>query len=81
MITTFALTLMLLLLAAGMPAPASAQAAPMPADSVRAVLLELDEAIARKHAFHARKEARIADLRRRLHYAADTLEQYALCED
>ena len=81
MITTFALTLMLLLLAAGMPAPASAQAAPMPADSVRAVLLELDEAIARKHEFHARKEARIADLRRRLHYAADTLEQYALCEE
>ena len=81
MITTFALTLMLLLLAAGMPAPASAQAAPMPADSVRAALLELDEAIARKHESHARKEARIADLRRRLHYAADTLEQYALCEE
>ena len=81
MITTFALTLMLLLFAAGMPAPASAQAAPLPADSLRAVLLELDEAIARKHEFHARKEARIADLRRRLHYAADTLEQYALCEE
>ena len=81
MITTFVLTLMLLLLAAGMPAPASAQAVPMPADSVRAALLELDEAIARKHESHARKEARIADLRRRLHYAADTLEQYALCEE
>ena len=81
MITTFALTLMLLLLAAGMPAPASAQAAPMPADSVRAALLELDDAIARKPEYHARKEARIADLRRRLHYAADTLEQYALCEE
>ena len=81
MITTFALTLMLLLLAAGMPAPASAQAAPMPADSVHAALLELDDAIARKPEYHARKEARIADLRRRLHYAADTLEQYALCEE
>lgn len=81
MITTFALTLMFLLLAAGMPAPVSAQAAPMPADSVRAALLELDDAIARKPEYHARKEARIADLRRRLHYAADTLEQYALCEE
>ena len=80
MITTFVLTL-ILLLAIGMPAPASVQAAPMPADSVRAALLELDEAIARKHESHARKEARIADLRRRLHYAADTLEQYALCEE
>ena len=80
MITTFVLTL-ILLLAIGMPAPASVQAAPMPADSVRAALLELDEAIARKPEYRARKEARIADLRRRLHYAADTLEQYALCEE
>ena len=80
MITTFVLTL-ILLLAIGMPAPASVQAAPMPADSVRAALLELDEAIARKPEYRARKEARIADLRRRLHYAVDTLEQYALCEE
>lgn len=81
MIQTFVLTLILLLLPVWMSATASAQSAPMPADSVRAALLELDEAIARKHEYHARKEARIADLRRRLHYAADTLEQYALCEE
>ena len=81
MITTFVLTLILLLLPVWMPATASAQSAPMPADSVRAALLELDEAIARKPEYRARKEARIADLRRRLHYAVDTLEQYALCEE
>ena len=81
MIQTFVLTLILLLLPVWMPATASAQSAPMPADSVRAILDELDEAIARKHEFHARKDARIADLRRRLALAADSLQQYALCKE
>ena len=81
MIQTFVLTLILLLLPVWMPATASAQPAPMPADSVRAILDELDAAIARKHEFHARKDARIADLRRRLALAADSLQQYALCKE
>lgn len=81
MIQTFVLTLILLLLPVWMPAMASAQPAPMPADSVRAILDELDAAIARKHEFHARKDARIADLRRRLALAADSLQQYALCKE
>ena len=81
MIQTFVLTLILLLLPVWMPATASVQSAPMPADSVRAILDELDAAIARKHEFHARKDARIADLRRRLALAADSLQQYALCKE
>lgn len=81
MIQTFVLTLILLLLPVWMPAMASAQPAPMPADSVRAILDELDDAIARKHEFHARKDARIADLRRRLALTADSLQQYALCKE
>ena len=81
MIQTFVLTLILLLLPVWMPATASAQSAPMPADSVRAILDKLDGAIARKPEYRARKEARIADLRRRLALAADTLQQYALCKE
>lgn len=81
MIQTFVLTLILLLLPCVMPITASAQTAPMPADSVRAILDELDGAIARKPEYRARKEARIADLRRRLALTADTLQQYALCKE
>ena len=80
MIQTFVLTLILFLASVSVPVEASAQATPMPADSVRAVLAELDEAIARKHQFHAAKEFRIADLRRRLTLSRDTLEQHDLCE-
>ena len=81
MIQTFVLTLILLLLPLSVPVAASAQPAPMPADSVRAILDELDAAIARKHEYHAVKDARIADLRRRLALAADSLQQYALCKE
>ena len=80
MITTFVLTFLLCLFVVMPPVAASAQTAPVPADSVRALLEEVDAAIARKDDYHARKEARIADLRRRLALVADTLEQYALCK-
>ena len=80
MITTFVLTFFFLFVV--MPsATASAQAAPVPADSVRVFLEEVDAAIAEKSYYHARKEARIADLRRRLALVSDTLERYTLCKE
>lgn len=82
MITTFALTLILFLSSVVVSSvTTAAQPAPMPVDSVCAILDVLDEAIARKHESHARKDARIADLRRRLALAADKLQQYALCKE
>lgn len=80
MITTFVLTFFFLFVV--MPsATASAQAAPVPVDSVRVFLEEVDAAIAEKSYYHARKEARIADLRRRLALVSDTLERYTLCKE
>ena len=77
MITIFVLTLIFLFL----PVVSSVKATPLPSDSICDVLDKLDDTIARKKEFHARKEARISDLRRRLALVTDTLEQYSLCKE